>query len=163
IQFDRSFYSIAYQAGRQASDLQSLLNATPNGLAAAGISSDSPARLLNAIRNLGIPSLGAKATDTRMSDNALLLATFDLAPPGSMSGQAYSLTVNGSWNRADPASGSIAELPAHSGRRSNWSANAQLRASGYYGDGLLSETTIGVSRQQFGGSPFLSLPSATVK
>src|SRR3954464_13304191 len=47
IQTDKSFFSIAYQAGRRTADLQSLLNTDRLGLQAAGVASDSVTRLLN--------------------------------------------------------------------------------------------------------------------
>src|SRR6185503_11689951 len=50
IQFDKAFYSIAYQAGRRMSDLQTPLNTDAFGLQAAGVSSDSVSRLLRILQ-----------------------------------------------------------------------------------------------------------------
>src|SRR5512146_1063148 len=56
IQADKSFFSIAYQAGRRSQDLQTLLNTDALGLQAAGIAPDSVQRLLGILRQAGVPA-----------------------------------------------------------------------------------------------------------
>lgn len=163
IQFDKSFYSFSYQAGRRSSDLQSLLNTDPLGLQAIGISKDSVLRLLSILGNAHVPLTVGGIPNNRLSDNASVFGTFDLIPPTSTTGQAFNITYNGAWSRLDPASSLTTELPAHSGDRGNWYGGVQGRHSGYFGFGVLSETSIGVNRSRFFSNPFVDLPSGSVR
>jgi len=163
IQPDNSFYSIAYQAGRRSSDIQSLLNTSPIGLAAVGVAADSVARLLAVLDRSGVPVTTDRVPNARYNDNASVFGTLDFAPPSSTSGQAFNLTFNGAWNRTQPVFASAAELPAHNGERNSWLGVLQGRQSAYYGFGVLSETSIGVSRLAANGSPFAEMPSAIVR
>ena len=163
IQFDKAFYSIAYQAGRRSTDIQSLLNTSPVGLRAIGVATDSVARLLSILERSGVPTTADRVPAARYNDNASVFGTLDLAPPTSTSGQSFNLTFNGAWNRAEPAVSSAAELPAHNGERDAWFGVVQARQSGYYGFGVLSETSIGLSRFRASGSPFVELPNAVVR
>jgi hypothetical protein len=163
IQSDNSFYSIAYQAGRRSSDIQSLLNTSPIGLAAVGVAADSVARLLSVLERSGVPVTTGRVPSARYNDNASVFGTLDFAPPSSTSGQAFNVTFNGAWNRAQPALASAAELPAHNGERESWFGVLQGRQSAYYAFGVLSETSVGVSRLAANGSPFAEMPSAIVR
>jgi len=163
IQPDKTFYSIAYQAGRRSADIQSLLNTDAVGLRAVGVASDSVARLLSILGRAGVPTTTAGVPAARYNDNASVFGTLDFAPPTSTSGQAVNLTFNAAWNRAEPALNSAAELPARNGERESWFGVVQARQSGYYGFGILSETSVGLSRFRASGSPFVDLPSAVVR
>jgi hypothetical protein len=163
IQFDKSFFSLSYQAGRRSSDLQSLLNTNPLGLQAIGIASDSVKRLLSILGNSHVPISVGGIPSNRLSDNASVFGTFDFIPPTSTTGQAFNITYNGAWSRQDPATAMTTELPAHSGERANWYGGIQGRHSGYFGFGVLSETSVGVNRSRFYSDPFLTLPSGTVR
>jgi len=163
IQFDKSFFSFSYQAGRRSSDLQSLLNTDPVGLQAIGIASDSVKRLLSILGNSHVPISVGGIPSNRLNDNASVFGTFDFIPPTSTTGQAFNVTYNGAWSRQDPATAMTTELPAHSGERGNWYGGIQGRHSGYFGFGVLSETSIGVNRSRFYSDPFLALPSGTVR
>lgn len=162
IQTDKSFFSIAYQAGRRTQDLQSLLNTDPVGLKAAGVSSDSVARLLSILNASKVPSRVGGIPGSRLQDNALVFGTFDFTPPTSTTGQAFNLTFNGSWGRQNPAAATTTELPSHSGERDNWFGMVAAKHSGYFGF-VLSETSIGVSSMKFSGDPYLDLPSGSVR
>ncbi|HYW52004.1 MAG TPA: hypothetical protein VE861_15425, partial [Gemmatimonadaceae bacterium] len=72
-------------------------------------------------------------------------------------------TGNGSWNRTAPVSGSVSELPAHSGERTNWNAGLGLRHSAYFSSGILTETNLNVSGSRNSGSAFYDLPNGTVR
>jgi hypothetical protein len=163
IQTDKSFFSIAYQAGRRSSDLQSLLNTDALGLRAVGISSDSVHNLLSILGQNHVPSTIGGIPGARLNDNALLFGTFDFAPPSSTTGQAINITFNGSWSRQDPAGLTSTELPSHGGERQSWYGGVQAKHSGYFGFGILSETQIGVNRLRFYGNPFVELPNASVR
>src|SRR6478752_410201 len=60
IKQDASFYNFAYQIGRRANDLRSLLNTDAIGLQTSGIAPDSVVRLLSILQGLGIPTITNK-------------------------------------------------------------------------------------------------------
>ncbi|HEY4306993.1 MAG TPA: carboxypeptidase regulatory-like domain-containing protein [Gemmatimonadaceae bacterium] len=167
LQYDRAYYSVAYQASRQSRALQTVLNTTAAGLEAAGLARDSVVRLENILNGLGTPAATSQPLDSRLADQASVLAQFDLAPRSSGSGAAYSLTMSGSWNRLSPASqllpgAGTAELPVHSGDRTNWSGSIQGQHSTYFGFGILTQTNVAVGESQSTSRRFLQAPSASV-
>jgi hypothetical protein len=162
IQTDKSFFTLAYQAGRRSADLQSLLNTGPLGLQAAGVASDSVTRLLNILNSAHVPGNVAGIPTSRLNDQAMVFGTLDYAPPTSSTGQAFNFTFNGSWNRSNPATPTTMELPTHSGERDNMFGMLAAKHSGYFGF-VLTETSLGVSRSQLSGDPYLTLPSGTVR
>jgi hypothetical protein len=162
IQTDKSFFTLAYQAGRRSQDLQSLLNTDRLGLQAAGVSADSVTRLLDILQTAHVPGRIGGIPGARLNDNALVFGTFDFTPPTSSTGQAFNLTFNGSWNRSNPAGATTMELPAHSGERDNMFGMISAKHSGYFGF-VLTETSLGVSKSRFSGDPYLALPSGSVR
>ncbi len=162
IQFDRSFYSVAYQAGRRWSDYQTLLNTGAVGLRAAGLASDSAARLLSALGVAGVPTSTGAVPASRLTDNASVFGSVDYVPSAT-SGQAFNLTFNGAWVRQDPAQASTVQTPSRGGVRESWYGGVQLHQSNYYGFGVLGETSIGVSRFRVDGRSFADLPAAVVQ
>lgn len=160
---DKAFYNLSYQAGRRSNDLRSVLTTDDGGLLTSGVSPDSAARLLGIMRQLGIPLTTAANPQARLSDQASLFTTINLSPPGSRTGQAFSITGNASWNRTSPVSGSVSELPAHSGQRVNWNGGLAGRHSAYFSNGILTETNVNVSASRSSGSPFYDLPSGNVR
>ena len=163
IQTDKSFFSVAYQAGRRSSDLQSLLNTDALGLRAVGVAEDSVQNLLRILGQDHVPSTIGGVPGARLNDQASVFGTFDWAPPSSTTGQALNITFNGSWNRQDPSGLSSTELPSHGGERENWYGGVQAKHSGYFGFGVLSETQVGINRLRFYGNPFVDLPNASVR
>jgi hypothetical protein len=162
IVFDKAFYNFAYQLGRRANDLRTLLNTDPAGMEATGVSADSVARLLAIAQAQSIP-LGAGLTrSSRLRDNGSLFGTFDYTPPNSTTGTTYKLVLNGNWNRQTPAGNLTAELPAHSGDRTNWGLGAQLAHTSYLKQILLSETTLSIGGNRNYGSPYTLLPNGSV-
>ena len=160
---DKAFYNLSYQLGRRSNDLRTLLNTDESGLLTTGVSPDSAARFLSILQRLGVPGTIPSNPQSRLSDQGALFGTINLAPPGSRTGQAFTFTGNGSWNRTAPVSGSVSELPAHSGDRTNWNGGAGLRHSAYFSSGILTETNVNVSGSRNYGTPFLDLPSGTVR
>ncbi|HEY4131899.1 MAG TPA: TonB-dependent receptor, partial [Gemmatimonadaceae bacterium] len=160
---DKAFFSMAYQAGRRSSDLQSLLNTDVLGLQTAGIAADSVQRLTNILNGFRVPGTVGAVPSGRETDNALVFGTFDFMPPSSTTGDAFNITFNGSWGRQNPSALGITELPAHSGERSNYYGGIQARHSAYYGFGVLSETSVGYNQSRFWGDPYLALPNANVR
>lgn len=164
VTYNESFYSVAYQLGRRANQLRTLLNTDAVGLQGAGIAGDSVTRLLGTLNTLGIPTLpGGRTINDRLADQGSFFSTFDIAPPGSKSGSSYNVSANLSWNRQDPLSNLTTEFPAHSGTRTDLNGGVQARHSGYFGFGVLSETTVGYSQSKSETDPFLLAPSGTVR
>ena len=163
IQPDKSFFNLSYQLGRRQSDIQSLLTTDPLGLQTAGISSDSANRLVSILNQLHIPSTVGAVPNNRYTDQALVLGSMDFTPPTSTTGQAFNVTFNGSFNRSTAVTASPTELPAHSGDRAFWNAGLQGRHTNYYGFGVLSETSVGLSGNSNYGTPYLDEPCGTVR
>ena len=163
LKFDKSFYNLAYQLGRRANDLQTLLNTDSQGLAAIGVSSDSVSRLLSILNSANVPvSIGSTPGD-RIGDQGSVFGSLDFAPPSSTSGQALNIAFNGSWNRQNPVSGFATEAPAHSGDRTSWRGGLQARQNMYFDIGILSETSLGFSASRTESNPFLRMPTGNVR
>src|SRR6266566_1213211 len=163
IRQDASFYNFAYQIGRRANDLRSLLNTDAIGLQTSGIAPDSVTRLLAILQQLGVPTATNRLPSSRLGEQGSLFGSFDFAPQSSSTGQSVNLSYNGNWNQQKPASSLTNELPAHSGDRTNWNGGLQGRHSNYFGIGILSETSVGLNRSRNYGSPYLEMPSGTVR
>lgn len=163
IKYNQSFFNLAYQLGRRSNDLQTLLNTSPLGLQTSGIAADSITRLLGIAQRLNVPTTVGHPASERLSDQGSIIGSFDLAPPSSRAGSAYNLTVNGSWNTQSPVSNLTSEFPAHSGDRRNWNAGGQFRHSTYWGIGILSETTLGLTGSDNNSVPYLEMPSGSVR
>ncbi len=160
---DASFYSLAYQFGRRANDLRSLLNTNAIGLQTSGVSPDSVARLLTILQGFGIPTQTSALPSSRLGEQGSFFGNVDFAPQSSSTGQAVGLSFNGSWNQQTPVSSLTSEVPAHSGDRTNWNAGLQARHNNYYGGLVLSETSFGLNRSRNYGNPYLDMPSGSVR
>ncbi len=162
ISTNKAFFNVAYQIGRRQSDLQSLLNTSALGLQTAGVARDSVNRLLSILSQAGVPTRPGGVPNDRATNQALLLGSFDFTPPGSTTGQAFNLTYNASLLSSDAVTGSTTELPSHSGDRTSWNAGVSGRHTSYFGFGILSETSLGLSANRSYGSPYLELPNGSV-
>jgi hypothetical protein len=163
LQYDKSFYNVSYQLGRRASDLQTLFNTDSRGLAAVGVASDSVARLLSILGNAGVPVTAPGTRDNRLGDQGSVFGSLDFAPPSSSTGQALNVSFNGSWNRQNPVSAFATELPSHSGDRTSWRGGAQARQNMYFGVGILSETSLGISASRTEANAYLAMPGGVVR
>jgi hypothetical protein len=161
IAYDQAFYNVAYQLGRRANDLATLLNTDALGLQTEGIARDSVSRLLAILGGAGVPATVSGFPSSRLSDQASILGSFDFAPPGSASGHAFNLTVNGSWNRSSPASPLTTQLPTSSFSFTNWAASARLQHTAYFGF-VLSETGLSLSLSRRHLTPYLEQPGGSV-
>jgi hypothetical protein len=162
IVFDKAFYNVSYQLGRRSSDLRSLLNTNDTGLEASGIAPDSARRLISLLDGAGIPVMvNGRVPGSRTTDSGRLFGTLNFTPPNSTTGQTFSATFSSNWNRQTPAGQSATEVPAHEGDRTRLSGGLQLNHTVYVHK-ILSETTVGVNGSRSYGTPYLSLPSATV-
>ena len=163
IQFDKSFYNFSYQLGRRSNPWHSLLNTDALGLQTAGIAPDSVSRLLGILGQDQVPATMRGVPGQKLTDQGLVLGSFDWAPPSSTTGQALNLTVNAGWFKFNPLSMGPTELPAHSGSMTNWNAGVQARHTAYFGFGILTETGLSVSASRRYGTPYLNLPSGSVR
>jgi hypothetical protein len=161
--FDKAFYSVAYQLGRRANDLHTLINTDPVGLQASGISEDSVAHLVQLLNTEGVPTtIDGRIPGSRLSDNGSVFGSLDFTPPSSSSGQTFNVTFNGFWNRQTPAGQLATEVPSHGGDRTSLNGGVQGNHTAYVKGTVLSESTIGVSGNRSYGSPYTELPSANV-
>ena len=161
IAYDAAFYNLSYQLGRRSNDLATLLNTDPLGLQTEGVAEDSVTRLLGILQGVGVPATVSGFPSSRLNDQGSLLGSFDFAPPGSASGQALNLTVNGSWNRSSPASPLTTQLPTSSFSFTNWGGSARLRHTAYLGFAL-SETGLSLSLSRRYLSPYLEQSGGNV-
>lgn len=161
ISYNKSFYSISYQLGRQSRDNQTLLGTSALGLQTAGIAQDSVTRFVNILNGRGVPVAGGPLHASKLSDNGSLLGSFDFNPPNSTNGNAFNITLNGNWARQTPVGGGVTQLASASGDRMNWGAGIQGRHSGYIRM-LLSETSVGVNTSADHGTPYVNLPAGRV-
>ncbi|HEY4953333.1 MAG TPA: TonB-dependent receptor [Gemmatimonadaceae bacterium] len=163
IKFDKAFYNVAYQLGRRANDLQTLLTTNAGGLQAVGVAADSVARLLSLLQTAHIPLTAAGIGSQKTNNQGSVFGSLDFAPPSSTTGQALNITFNGNWTKLSPATGFATELPSHSGDRMSIRGGVQARHNTYFHDAFLSETTLGVSASRAEATPYLMLPSGLVR
>jgi hypothetical protein len=161
--YDKTFYNVSYQLGRRMNDFQTLVSADPLGLKASGVSTDSRDTLLKYMGVQQIPWITRGLRDERVGDNGLIFGSIDLTSPTATSGRAVNVTFNGSWGKQSPAGGSATEVPAFGGDRTNWRFGVQGRHSAFFGVGILTETSAGVSSSKNYGTPYLALPAGRVR
>ena len=163
---DKAFYTTAFQLGRRSNPLQTLLNTDPIGLQASGISADSVTRLVTLLQRANVPTTVSGLPSSRLGDQGSIFGAVDITPPTSVSGQAFNLTYNGSWNQQNPATSLTTALPTTSGDRTNWNAGLQGRHSAYLtlgSIGILTETSAGVNASRNDGTPSLLMPGGRVR
>ena len=162
IRFNKAFYNFTYQLDNTTHDLQSLLNSDPLALTAAGVAPDSVSRALGLITLDKIP-FRAGAPDNSLNRKGSVFGSFDVTPPSSNVGAAYNLTYNGSYNKNTPSFLSALDLPSRGGDQTNWNAGVSGRHNAYFGFGVLTETSLGTSASHSEMSPYLRLPSGSVR
>src|SRR6185369_14525623 len=162
ISYNKSFYNVSYQLGRQMRDNLTLLNATTLGFQTYGIAQDSVNHFVDILRLRGIPTAAGPLRSQRYSDNGSVMGNFDFSPPTSSTGQSVSMTLTGNWSRQSPIGGGATQLESASGDRVNYGGNLQLRHSGYL-KLVLSESQFGVGLSRDHGDPYLQLPSGRVR
>lgn len=175
---DQMFYNTSFQFDRRLQDLQTLLNSNEAGFAAAGVSADSVARLIDILGTEQVPITVAGYDPQRINTRINTLNSFDWVPQNSSRGSTYSFTLSGNFNRTSPVGGgggfggfggfggggTSLITPSRDGTRTNWGGSAQARHSGLLGfKGIFTETTIGYSTSRSDGDPFYFLPSGSVR
>ena len=160
---DNSFYSAGYQLDRRYSDLQSLTSASPLALQTAGVAVDSATRFRNLLGRARIPTSASRLPATRINDHGSFLAAFDVSPPSSTSGQSLNITAAGTFSRLNSPFGQATAMPTVDGERTNWFGSLQARHTDYFGVGVLTETSVGISRMRGYTNPYLALPGGVVR
>jgi len=165
ISIDKVFYNGAYNVGRRFTDAQTLLTASPLGLAAAGVASDSVARLRSFLGQQQIPERASGVPGTQSQDVAQGLLNFDIMPSASGTGHSFTIGAAGNYQRSQPVdrSGLLFATPSHADETSFWGANASLVHMTYFWFGVLSKTTIGFGAQSSSMDPFQRLPEGIVR
>jgi hypothetical protein len=162
IKLNRAFYNVSYQFDQSQRDLRTLLDIDATGLQAVGISQDSVMRLREALLSAELPYTVSGFPDANTNQRGTFLGSFDFTPNSSR-GHSLNLTMNGNWGRTLPMGYNSWDAPAHAGRSNNWAGSVQARHTAYFKSILLSTTSFGVSRNSSESSPYLSLPSASVR
>jgi hypothetical protein len=165
IKFDELFYNAAYNVARRFSDAQTLINATPIGLAAAGVATDSAAHLVQFLGQQRIPLNAGGAPGTQSRDLVQALVNVDVMPSASGTGHSFTLGAAGNYQRSRPVDGSglLLATPGHGDQTSFWGANATFVHMNYFWFGVLSKTTLGYAAQAINTDPYEQLPEGIVR
>ena len=169
IAMDKAFYNAAYSYQRRFADALTLLNASPVGLAAAGVASDSVTRLLDILGQQKVPVSVAKTPSLNATDQLSLQTNIDLTPSSSGAGHSFTLGTNGFYSKTRPTLGGfgsgslLTTVPSRTNNNEIMLGSASLRHSNYFWFGILSQTNLGVSAQRVESTPFLQYPSGTVR
>jgi hypothetical protein len=166
IQMDKAFYNASYSAQRNFADMLTLLNTSPLGLQSAGVAADSAGRLITILRGKHVPVSVDNTPTLRATDNLNYQANIDLTPSSSGTGNSFTLGLFGGHVHVLPTGGGVQLLtrtPAQTGEAEGWSTSASLQHSNYFGFGILSQTTLGVSVARQSQRPFLDYPTGTVR
>ena len=165
IAIDKVFYNGAYNVGRRFNDAQTLVSANRIGLAAAGVASDSVARLLGFLGQQRLPERAAGVPSTQSQDVVQGLLNFDIMPSASGTSHSFTIGAAGNYQRSQPVDrgGLLLATPSHADETSFWGANASLVHMNYFWFGVLSKTTIGFGAQSNTTNPFQDLPEGIVR
>ena len=162
---DHAFYNTAYNVGRRFSDVQTLLNTSSVGLAAAGVAADSVSRFRDILLRGGIPTTATGAASALAQDVGQLSANFDFMPSSDGTGHSFTVGALGNYQRTQPVSrgGLLLATLGHAGENKFWGANASIVHSNYFGFGMLSKTTFGFASSGTVLEPYEQLPEGSVR
>ena len=165
IALDQVFYNGAYNFARRFNDAQSLLNASPVGLAAAGVAHDSVARFLSFLNQRGIPTRLDSPAGTQSQDAFQGLLNFDIAPSASGTGNSFTVGLAGNFQRTKPVDrgGLLLSTPSHGNETAFWGAIGSMTHLNYFGFGILSKTTLGIGVQANTANPYQDIPEGVVR
>ncbi|MBL0941028.1 MAG: carboxypeptidase regulatory-like domain-containing protein [Gemmatimonadaceae bacterium] len=105
IAMNRAFYNGAYSYQRRFTDALTMLNASDNGLTAAGVARDSVSRLLEILREKQVPVTTTQAPALNATDQVSVQSNVDLTPSASGTGHAFTLSSNGVYSHTRPTLG----------------------------------------------------------
>jgi len=165
---DRWVYNSGLELKRRYSDVTSLLDASPDVLAHAGVARDSVARLLAALDALGIPSSARGIPSTQATDVVNFMGRLDrplfdydtFTPLNT----TWGLTGFVTDSHTGAQSFSATTTPAHGGETNDLSAGGQAIYSAYFGakKDELNDTRTGISVHRTTASPYVTLPDGNV-
>src|SRR5512146_301651 len=155
-------YNFGVQGGRKASDVASLVTADADLLQHAGVASDSAARLLALLRQIGVPSSAAGAQNQTIDQNVSFIGRIDHAPY-DWTKRAYNPTTYGTqaYVKLGETQGqgtSPIATPAHSGTSSSSIVSLTGFLTRVFGQSYLADARSGVTLTHNGADPLLSLP-----
>jgi hypothetical protein len=165
IALDQVFYNGAYNFARRFNDAQSLLNASPLGLAAAGVAHDSVARFLSFLNQRAIPTRIGAPSNSQFQDAFQGLVNLDIAPSASGTGNSFTVGLAGNYQRTKPVDrgGLLLSTPSHSNETAFWGAIGSVTHVNYFGFGILSKTTLGLGVQSNTANPYQEIPEGVVR
>ncbi|MFI5312061.1 MAG: carboxypeptidase regulatory-like domain-containing protein, partial [Gemmatimonadales bacterium] len=154
-------YNVAVDVTSTSSDPATLLSADTPTFARAGVSRDSVARLIATAQGLRIPLGGLGIPDNRQHDAVSWLGRFDDTRDSLV---ILTLTTYVTSTRDGALSFQPLSAPSAGGRQDQGTFGAQLQYGKYFGEGLraLNQTRFGFNQVHTSGSPYLSLPGASV-
>src|SRR4029079_19549444 len=111
----------------------------------------------------GLPLTTSRVPGDNLVRSGSVVGALDFTPPTSTSGASYNVTFNGQMQKQTPAFLGALDLPSRGAEQSSWSGGLQARHNAYFGNSVLTETTICAAASNNENNPFLTLPSATVR
>jgi len=163
---DTRFYNSSYSLGRRFADQVTLLNAGEAALASAGVARDSVTRLLEVLQVQQVPVRAANRRDAQVQDQLAVLANADFVPSASGTGHSFTLGALANYSRQEPIGlgrGALLAVPARGGAAERWSASISAGHTNYFGFGVLSRTSLGLSVSQDAVEPYLHIPQGNVR
>ncbi len=154
-------YNVGIDYANVANDASTLLVASPDLLASSGIATDSVTRALNTARALGIPLARGGIPADRVNKTLTWLGRID-DTRDSLNVRA--LTTMFSDSRNGGVNFGSLSAPTTAGEQVVQGLGGQLRFDTYFGEGrrTLNQTKFGYNRVTTTGTPYLSLPGASV-
>src|SRR6185312_12667211 len=158
---DKLSYTYGAEVGRKVSSPATLLDASPDVLAHAGIAADTATQVLATLGALGVPA-GARSLDAA-ANKASFLGRIDYAPYDwdamSAPRRTFDLIGYGKVVRQAGQALSPVATPGHSGTSSLDVGALQAGYSSYFSYGYLAEFHSGLSVVHSTSSPALALPN----
>ena len=172
IRFNKAYYTSSFQFNNTTRDLLSLMQQDASSLQTSGVAYDSiygsnPNSFFNQFgsgRTLAaVPRTTSQVPGDILNRSGSLVGALDFTPPSSTTGAAYNLTFNGSFGHNTPAFLNALDLPSRGAEQQTWQGGVQGRHNAYFGFGVLTETSLGVSVSGNEMDPYLKMPSGTVR
>jgi hypothetical protein len=163
IKFNKAYYNISFQGNNTTKDLLSLLSQNDAALISSGVDPAVAHQVQSQIGAFGVPLSTSRVPGDNLVRSGSMVGALDFTPPSSTSGASYNVTFNGQMSKQTPAFLNSLDLPSRGAEQSSWSGGVQGRHNAYFGNAVLTETTLGASASNNENNPFLSLPSASVR
>ncbi|MDQ6611925.1 MAG: carboxypeptidase regulatory-like domain-containing protein [Gemmatimonadota bacterium] len=163
---NKYFYNAGAQVDRRTSDIASILNANSQLLSKVGVSSDSTARLLDALRSARVPITALALPTMRTSENGLFMARFERTGMNWATFKpvpvTYGLLAFGQVSRDRATNVSILGTPGRAGETTQHSAGLQGVYSRFFHTDYLNETRSTLSATGRRETALLAIPEGRV-